>query len=222
MGAEGYLPRRSEFDAEGVTDIVLGTGHDLVRLALPAPARVTGRPQQGSFRLTIFAQGGQGPLIKTRFGDEFKAALELADTARKATRDGQYGLALASWKAMLDRYPYEAEDVAKADAARSELLRAGFEAIQGVEAEWERARFFQLQKGFADCLQQAQALRTRYEGSELEAPLQELVQQIQADMEGFASAGEQEAGHLDALLQVLNDRGATRLVERLQSQESQE
>lgn len=222
MGAEGYLPRRSEFDAEGVTDIVLGTGHDLVRLALPAPARVSGRPLQGSFRLTIFSQGGPGPLIKTRFGDEFKAALELADTARKATRDGQYGLALASWKAMLDRYPYEAEDVAKADAARSELLRAGFEAIQGVEAEWERARFFQLQKGFADCLQRAQDLRAQYEGSELEAPLQELVQQIQADMAGFASAGEQEAGHLEALLQVLNDRGATRLVERLQNQESQE
>ena len=121
---------------------------------------------------------------------------------------------------MLDRYPYEAEEVAKADAARTELLRAGFDAIQAVQEQWERARFFQLRKGYEDCAGKAQALLAQYEGSELEAPIRALLEQIDTDLAGFGDPNVQDGGHMDALLEVLSDRGATRLMGALQPKEA--
>jgi len=220
MGAEGYLARRLEFDADGVTDLVLGTGSDLVRIGLGRACHVQGRPDEGSFRFVITAQESSGEplrlLIKTRFGDDFKAAVDLAADARAATADGKVGLALAKWKELLDRYPYEARDVETADAARTALLRQGFDAIQALQSKLERAQFFRLQRGFEDCGAQADLLLERYAGSELEAPLQEIAARVQTELASFPPEPDVQAGHMHALLEVLQEQGAQRLVQELQ------
>ncbi len=215
MGTEGYLARRLDFEAEGVTDLVLGTGTDLVRVVLGAGRKVQGRPVGASFRFTILNMQGEKPLIKTRFGDDFKEALALASEAKTATREDRPGEALGKWKALLDRYPYEAKDVAEADAARTGLLREGFDGIKALEADLERARFFQLEKGFQDCAKRAATLADRYQGSELQAPIKELVDAVEQELKGFAGQPDPSSGHMQALLNVLREKGSDTLVQHL-------
>ena len=218
MGSEGYLARRLDFDAEGVTDLVLGTGTDLVRLVLGGDCQVQGRQVGSSFRLVVRGVSGEGPTIKTRFADDFKAALVLASEAKAATREGRVGDALNKWKALLDRYPYEAKDVAEADSARAALLRGGVGAIKELQEDLERARFFQLKKGFEDCAARAEELAASYANSELAEPIAEVSKAIEEELKGFVKGDDPGAGHMGALLEVLQKQGALDLVQYFQGE----
>ncbi|MEZ5976493.1 MAG: hypothetical protein R3E96_17115, partial [Planctomycetota bacterium] len=213
MGEEGYLPRRLEFEASGVTDLVLGAGQDLVRVVLGAPCRVTGLPGEDGFRLAVHGVPAAGLRLKVRFGDEFREALELKDRAKAAVADGQPGLALELWKELLDRYPYETADVAEADAARAALMRAGHDALADLTGQWQRARFFGLAEGYAECRRRAEDLRAQFAGSEIEDRFAALMAEADEAM-GTAQAGsDPQARHLNVLQEVLEARGAHALAQ---------
>ncbi len=221
MGDSGYLARSLEFKDPKVTDLVLGSGTDLIRISFDSPVAVSGGPRAGSYRLAIQTPAGMDVLIKTEFGDELKAAVDLAADARLATREGRVGDALALWKELLDRYPYEADDVARADAARSTLLRDGRSAIKTLKEELERARFFQLSTGFDGCWQEAQELKQRYQGSELQASLDSILEEIQTARAQFSVDSDKGKPYREALIHVLRKQGADGLATRAQANANQ-
>jgi hypothetical protein len=219
MGTSGYLARSLEFEDPEVTDLVLGSGTDLIRISFDSPVLVSGGARSGSYRFSVQVPKGMDVLVKTEFGDELKAAVDLAADARLATREGRVGAALTLWKQLLDRYPYEAEDVARADAARSTLLRDGRSSVKTLKDELERARFFQLRTGFDGCWEVAQVLKQRYAGSDLEAPLNAILEDIQTARAQFREEGELGADYREALIHVLREQGANGLASQAQASE---
>ncbi|MBL4770121.1 MAG: hypothetical protein JKY61_02990 [Planctomycetes bacterium] len=217
MGGSGYLARSLEFKDPAVTDLVLGSGSDLIRISFDMPVSVSGGARSGSYRFTIQTSDAVDVLIKTEFGDELKAAVALSASAQTATREGRVGEALGLWKQLLDRYPYEASDVKTADTARSTLLRDGRSQIKTLRGELERARFFQLRNGFEDCWQEASRLKTRYAGSELEAPLGDILNDIRVAREQFPEEAKLGQGYKEALVHVLRKRGAVELASKAQA-----
>ncbi|MDF1838249.1 MAG: hypothetical protein P1V35_10295, partial [Planctomycetota bacterium] len=220
MGSSGYLSRSLEFQDDAVTDLVLGSGSDLIRISFGKPVSVTGGARSGSYRFSVHTHDATEVLIKTEFGDELKAAVDLAADARLATREGRVGEALTLWKQLLDRYPYEADDVARADAARSTLLRDGRSAIKDLREELERARFFQLRTGFDGCWEDAQALKLRYAGSELLEPIQAILEDIRTARAAFRETADSGQEYRNALIHVLREQGASGLASQAQSPES--
>jgi hypothetical protein len=144
----------------------------------------------------------------------------LAADASLATREGRVGAALILWKELLDRYPYEADDVARAEAARSTLMAEGRAAIKALEGELERASFFQLRMGFEECWNAAQGLKQRYAGSDLEPPLDIILESIRIAREQFPDEVEQDTEYRAALIQVLQTQGANGLASQVQTSES--
>ncbi len=222
MGSAGYLARSLDFTDLEVTDLVLGSGTDLIRISFGGPVAVSGHARSGSYRFSVDLPKGAEALIKTEFRDELKLALDLSADAQKATREGRVGEALTLWKQLLDRYPYEANDVARADAARSTLLREGRSAIKTLKGELERARFFQLRMGFEGCWQHAMALKESYAGSDLESSVDSILEEIQAARGQFPEPAVRGKEHREALIRVLREQGAEALASQAEASASSE
>ncbi|MCP5021212.1 MAG: FHA domain-containing protein [bacterium] len=217
MGGAGYLARSLDFTDSHVTDLVLGSGVDLIRISFGGPVAVNGGARSGCYRFSVQVPQDTEVLVKTEFKDELKLALDLSADAQKATREGRVGEALALWKQLLDRYPYEADDVARADAARSTLLNDGRSAIKTLNEELERARFFQLRMGFEGCWQDAVALKQRYAGSDLEASVDSIMEDIETARSQFPEPALRGKEHREALIHVLREQGAEALASKAEA-----
>ena len=167
LGPDGYLPRGEDFEASAVTDLVLGRGVDLVRLALGEPLAVRGRMESGGWRLRVDLPQGRSVLVQVGFQAERQATVDLVADAEDAARRGEVGKSLAAWQALLDRYPFEEAVVQRAQRERARALQQGFEELRAVSDTLERAEFFRLAELYRDCRERAAAIGLRFAGSEV-------------------------------------------------------
>lgn len=212
LGGGGYNPRAGAFEAEDVTDLLAGTGRDLLRFAFTAPVPVTGRASGTGVRVEATLPATGTLLIQSRFREEREEALNLATSARQATERGQRGQALGLWKELLTRYPYEAEAVAEADLARSTLVQSGLEDLAALGIEVERARFFGLPDLYRKCRGQALQIERSYTGSEVAAAAADLVSVLDGELETLAADGDRtELLRLQSIRAGLEARSASKL-----------
>jgi len=174
LGPEGYLPRGEDFEASAVTDLVLGRGVDLVRLALGQPLEVRGRVESGGWRLRVALPAGRDVLVQVAFQAEREATVNLVADAEDAARRGDLGACLAAWQAVLDRYPFEEAVVQRAQRERARRLQEGFEELRAVSDTLERAEFFRLAELYRGCRERAAAIGARFAGSEVERAADEV------------------------------------------------
>ncbi|MEE8466901.1 MAG: hypothetical protein V3T22_00500, partial [Planctomycetota bacterium] len=212
MGAAGYSLRSEDFLDEAVTDLLLGSGGDLVRISFGGPVRLRGRRAGGAFSFRVELPAGAEPLVQLRFQREREATVNLAADAEAAERSGDLGGCLRYWKTLLDEYPFEQREVVRANAVRTRLLRAGFELTRSLAAEVERANFFRLIDLYSECRAEAQAIAGRYAGSEVEQTAQALVGQIDERLAELESdRDEHEVERLHSILAALEAQDSKQL-----------
>lgn len=212
LGGEGYNPRAGAFETDGVTDLLAGTGRDLLRFAFGDGVRVSGSGASGGMRVEAHLPAKGSFVIQSRFREEREEAMNLATSARQATARGQRGEALGLWKELLTRYPYEADGVAEADAARSTLVQGGLEDLAELGVEVERARFFGLADLYRRCRTQALAIERTYSGSEVASAAADLAAALDTELSALAADGDRtELLRLEAIRASLAERSAPTL-----------
>lgn len=181
-GTDGYRVHQTEFERDGAASVLLGSGRDLVRVDLGRPARLTGRPEGGGFRLEA-ELGPSGELaLQLAFREERAAAQGLAADARRAEAEGRMGEALATWKRVLDEYPFEAPLLTEAGASRGRIEQAGLSELQGVRVRLERARFFRLVDVYRRCRDGARRVAEGYAPSAVADEGQALLGEIEGEL----------------------------------------
>jgi len=209
-GKDGYRTAGAGDEREGVETLLLGRGADLVRVVLPGPCSVRGARDGAAIVLTV-ELGALEPkvLLHLDFSADKGAAEDLAHKARGAEKRGELGLAIAGWKELLDRFPYEAGLVEEAEATRAKLVQEGLSAVREVRAEAERARFFALPNLYVGTRERALAVAARYVGSEVETDAAQLAAALDTEASGLRQDEDRaERERLAAVLQVLEKRGA--------------
>jgi pSer/pThr/pTyr-binding forkhead associated (FHA) protein len=184
IGAGGLAEHGPDFEAEGVTSVLLGGGYDLVALELGGPARVAARAAEGGSVL-LRVEGGGELGLRVGFDEQRTRAGDLAFAARKAEAAGQLGECLALWNDLLREAPYDAELVQEARGTRTRIEQAGLEELARVEADFERATFFRLADLYRQCRRSAAGCGTRYAGSAVESQAAELVARIDGSLAGL-------------------------------------
>ncbi len=218
MGQGGYAQRQEDFEATGVTDLVMGRGVNLLRLALGQPCKVRGQSQGGAYRLSIELPAGAQPLIQVRFQDERTAAINLAGDADRAEQSGRLGECLGLWQRLLDQYPFEQHIVQRAESQRANLLRAGFEELRDLEGQIERASFFRLAGLYRQCREQSNVIAQRYSGSEVEDSAQALVERVDQDLLALETdLDRREVQRLQSILDTLDGQEAKGLAARMRT-----
>lgn len=212
-GEGGYKTHSNTFERSGVTDILLGSKSELVRIALKAPATVRGAPEGAALRLTVEPQAPLSELaLQVEFKEERTQAGDLAHAARNAEKKGDLGECLKQWGALLDTYPFESQLVEEAEAGRARLLERGLSELRGLRLESERARFFRLVDLFRQCRDKALAIGKRFTGSEVERQAQALAADVDKDLSGLQIELEDaERVRLAAILKALEAQKATGL-----------
>ena len=218
MGEGGYALQQEDFEAEGVTDLVLGKGVNLLRVALGEPCDVRGLSKGGAFHVTVELSSGARPLIQVRFQEERTAAINLAADAEGAERAGRLGECLVLWQQLLDRYPFEDHLVQRAESQRATLVRTGLEEARALEGQIERAKFFRLAGLYRECRDHASDIASRYAGSEVESGAQAMVSRVDADLAALETdLDRREVRRLQSILQTLESREAKGLVARMRT-----
>jgi hypothetical protein len=218
MGEGGYALQQEDFEVEGVTDLVLGKGVNLLRVALGEPSKVRGLGKGGAFLVTVELPSGAKPLIQVRFQEERTAAINLAADAEAAERNGRLGECLALWQQLLDRYPFEDHLVRRAESQRAVLMRMGFEEARSLEGQIERASFFRLAGLYRECRDHASDIAGRYAGSEVESGAQAMVSRVDEDLAALEiDLDRREVQRLQSILQTLESREAKGLAARMRT-----
>ena len=216
MADTGYTQHSVDFEREGVTDVVLGSGLELVRVRFATPVTLRGRATGGGFLLTAPLAGPLDVTLQVRFEEEREEAGRLRSQAEEAQRADEYGRCIALWTELLDRYPFEERHTEEAARVITELSREGLGSLAEVEAEVERARFFRLVDLFRQCRQSGEAIAARYAGSDVAARAQALVGELDAELVALeADLQETERGRLEAIRTVLTAAGSDRLARRV-------
>ena len=211
-GEGGHLAHATEFEREGSTALLLGTGRDLVRLGFDGPVRISGRPEAGGFLIQVSSPAeplgtGCGFDLQLSFRAERNAAQGIARDAREAEEEGRPGAAIALWDRVLDEAPFEEALVREAEGARSRLVDAGLLELRELSQRVERARFFHLVEVFRRCRAGANAVAARYAASEVEDSARELTAEIDGDLSVLeADLDRYEKARLEAILRTL-ERG---------------
>ena len=217
LGAGGFAPHGDDFVDAGVTALVIGQGVNQLLVKLPGPATVSGRPVLGGF--LVEAADVRGAVrIATGFADERARAARLASEAQNFEERGQRGAALASWQALLDEVPFDAELVATAEGNRGRLITAGLEDLAALEDDYERATFFGLVDLFRECLDEVSALQDEFTGSEVAAEAEALAGQVRARIASFdvESVREERLEETRAAIQAwASEHGQAALVDHL-------
>ncbi|MDE0913560.1 MAG: FHA domain-containing protein [Planctomycetota bacterium] len=218
MGEGGYSLQQEDFQTAGVTDLVIGKGVNLLRVALGEPCNVRGLRKGGAFQVTVELPGGARPLIQVRFQEERTAAINLAADAEGAERAGRLGECLVLWQQLLDTYPFEDHLVQRAESQRANLVRTGFEETRALESQIERAKFFRLAGLYRECRDHASDIAGRYAGSEVESGAQAIVSRVDADLAALETdLDRREVRRLQSILQTLESREAQGLVARMRT-----
>jgi hypothetical protein len=213
-----YQTHAADFTRDGVQTLLLGSGDDLVSLKLAAPARVTGAADGAASLISIQCTSPAALTLQLDFKDEKTQAGNLAYAARNAEKKGDLGACLKSWNELLNGYPYEEALVAEAEATRGRLIQKGLEELRGVSTEIERARFFRLVDLYRQCRAKAQAVGTRYAGSEVESEAKKVQSEVDVDLVGLeADLSKSERARLSAILATLEQQNATGLAGEVRS-----
>ncbi|MCY2960453.1 MAG: FHA domain-containing protein [Planctomycetota bacterium] len=222
-GKDGYRTAGASSERDDVESLLLGRGADLVRVGLPGPCKVRGS-RDGAAVLLSVELGSHEPklLLQLDFSADKGAAEDLAHAARGAEKKGELGAAMSNWRALLDRFPYEAVLVEEAEATRAKLLQQGLAAVRDLQAEAERARFFALPNMYSSTRERALAVAVRYAGSEVEADASRLASALEAEVATLRRDEDRaERGRLSAMLGVLEKSGAKGLAEELRARLAQ-
>ena len=200
LGAGGYRDHAGDFERDGVTDLLIGSGVNRIRVGFDAPARLDAVQRGPVVRLRIELSSLGAIAFQLTFRAERQEAARLARAAREAESSGKAGVAITTWSKLLDRFPFEAELVAEAQASRARLEAVGYAELEGLRREFERARFFELADLFEEQRLAALDLAERFEGSATEAAARELASALEAEREKVG--GHDQKVQRDALAAV--------------------
>jgi len=216
IGQTGFAEQGPDFEAEGVTSVLLGGGYDLVALEFDRPVKVTGRGVGGADQLRIEHSGSFR--LRVDFNDQRALAGDLAFAANKAEQDEQLGECLAKWNELLQSAPYEADLVQEARATRSRIEQAGLVELAAVEETFEQANFFRLVDLFRQCRARAVAVGDKYTGSAVEIQAGELVTRIDESLSGLETdLNKDEVQRLQAIHRVLQVTESNTLANEVQT-----
>jgi len=218
IGADGYLRHGVEFDRDQVSDLLLGSGLELVRFRFDPPARVVGRQSGPAFAISCDLARSSPIMLQLKFGAELAAAANLAHDAEQAETDQQLGLCMARWQELLDSFPFDERHVARAEETRGRLVLAGFEETRALADQIERARFFRLIDLYRECLANATNLAQRYAGSEVEHEAQRLASELGVEIAALeVDLDRHEKARLEGILGTLDLQGAEMLAGQVRS-----
>lgn len=217
IGSEGYLRHSVEFERAGVTDLLLGSGLNLVRFRFPDPVQIKGRPMGRAFQLSCELPQAGSFMLQLKFRSELDAAASLARDAELAEDDGKLGVCLAKWQELLDEYPYDERHVSRAEETRSRLIVKGLEEAREIAAEVERARFFRLIDLYRQCLARSQDLARRFGGSEVEPEALRMAAEVQTEIAALEVDLDQfEKARLERIAKTLAASGASGLASEVE------
>lgn len=220
LGASGFAPHADEFADPGVESIVIGHGVSQIRILLPSPVAVSGRPVAGGYRIETEASVNGAVRIETGFADERARAARLAQEARSAETKAQRGQALGHWQVLLDEVPFDQDLVATAEANRGRLITSGLEDLAALTDDFERAKFFGLPDLYRECLADVQALQAEFANTEVAPPAAELAAEVTATIQNLGS-GDTATLRLktarQAILDWAQDRGSDAMAEHLKA-----
>jgi hypothetical protein len=215
-GQGGYRTHQVEFERAGATNVLIGTGRDLVRLVLPAPATVRGRPDGEGFHIEAELAGTPSAFLQLAFKDERIAAEALAREAREAEKQDEIGHSIAAWGRLLDELPFDVALVREAEASRAKGVQRGLEEVQKLQAEVERARFFRLPDLFRQSATAIAAVAQRYQQSEVETEAKKLAADVAVDLASLEKDLDLvEARRLASILRALEAQKMTALAARV-------
>jgi hypothetical protein len=183
-GGSGFSAHSLDFERADVTDLVLGSGRELLRLKFEKPVRVRGVADGAASRIAIEGEISEVAL-QHDFSTERTEAGNLAHAARNAEKKSELGTALKVWADLLNGYPYEDALVNEAEATRSRLIQQGLEELRGLRVEVERARFFRLVDLHRQCRDKARAIGARYSPSEVEPEAAALAAEVEKELVGL-------------------------------------
>lgn len=209
MGEGGYAAYRSDFERSGVSDLLLGSETDLVRVRFASPVTVKGRSQGGSLVVRADLPADGSVFLQLRFRAERGEAVRLAGSADDAEARGNLGECLALWQSLLDEYPYERQFVERAEQTRSRLILAGHEEVQVLSRKLSRARFFRMLALYRECLGDARNIAERYAGSEVADAADDLAATIEAELAALeVDLDRDEVRRLEAIVAALEVEGS--------------
>lgn len=218
-GKTGYRTAGAAPERDDVESILLGSGTELVRIGLPGPCLVRGARDGAAVNLVVeLGQNEPKVLLQLDFSADKGAAEDLAHAARGAEKKGELGAAIARWRELLDRFPYEAVLVEEAEATRAKLLQQGLGEVRDLKAEAERARFFALPNMFTASRERALSIATRFAGSEVEADARALASELETEVAALRRDEDRtERERLTAMLGVLEKGGAKGLADAVRA-----
>jgi hypothetical protein len=217
-GAEGYAAYGGDFTRAGVTSLLLGSGTELLRMGFERPVEVQATQVPGGMAFRVALAGLSTCELQLAFGDERAQAATLADRAEESERTRDLGAALAAWNELLDRFPFERKLVTQASEARARLIQTGLNEVDLLRREMERARFFLLPELFLQGEGRARELVRQYQGSEVEAEAQKVVEQCRMALtELMAGDRSGDERRLQGVLEALDPAAAPKLSEHVRS-----
>ncbi len=220
-GRDGFKTHQAQFERAGVDSVLLGAGHELVRVHFDPPIVVRGHPDAGSkgASFSLEAIGASSALVQVSFNEERVAAEGLARDARSAEKANQPAEVIQAWSRLMNEHPIDALLIAEAEAGRARALSKGLEALAAVRADVERARFFRLLELFRECRAKSLATAEAYAGSEVEASARTLAASVDKDIELLArDLDKLEARRLAQIYKALSTTKQTRLAQRVASE----
>jgi hypothetical protein len=219
IGNGGYRTHSIEFTREAVTSLILGSGKDQVALVFTAPANLHGLPEAepgkpGGFQIEAALGDGEQVLMQLVFRSERDAAQDLARSAREAEKEGKLGAALAAWADLRDKYPFESNLLAEADAARGRLTALGLTEMRDLRQRADRARFLRLVDIFRRCKSAAELTAAKFQGSEVETEARALIDSIQGDLSQLeADLDRAEVARLKGMVSALETQKSPKLAQ---------
>jgi hypothetical protein len=193
--------------------LLLGRGVDLLRVSFGGVVRLESAAQVDPAGAAVLRVHAQGPgvaraEIQLEFQSERVEAQQAVERAKDHEAAGRLGQAIASYREVLDRFPYDAKLVAEAETGRARLTSAGVDALAAVRAEYERAGFFGLAEIYGQCAQRAAAVAERWSASEIEHDARALIGEI--EQQGQAQGAQRSSRLLQRLEGVLQALDAAR------------
>ncbi|MEZ6016813.1 MAG: FHA domain-containing protein [Planctomycetota bacterium] len=181
LGEGGYIAHGGNFERERVTDLLLGSDMDLVRVVFSRPVDVRGVADGDAVRVRVALGAGDSVRWQLGFEEERIVAQRIAREARAARSAGRPGEALAMWDSLLAEHPFEQTLVDEAATVRGEVVREGMNELRELGRELERARFFRLVDLYDELAERARANAARFQGSEVEAEAKALLATLSAE-----------------------------------------
>ncbi|MCA9321206.1 MAG: hypothetical protein KDB53_10755, partial [Planctomycetes bacterium] len=193
--ADGVAQRHLEdFEREGVTELVLGSGYRGMRIAFSEPTPVALLTDGGLSRvlLPLVAEGAERGFelqIQLDFAAE---AGELTDLNTRASRaqvvDQNFGEAMRLYEEIVNRFSFR-QDIADRAAEQLEVLRKAGEAkAELLSARADEMIFFKTFRTELSGLQRdVEQVATRYEGTTIAESLHQILDRARSAWEALAA-----------------------------------